>query len=46
VEPETENDIARESFVLPTLRRVKISIQAAARAKAKGIIENVRHVEA
>jgi sRNA-binding protein len=39
VEPETENDIACESFVLPILRRVKISIQAAAQAKAKGIIE-------
>jgi hypothetical protein len=40
VKPETENDVARESCSAK-ISRAKISVQAAARAKAKGFIENV-----
>jgi hypothetical protein len=46
VEPETENDTARESCSA-NISRVKNYVEAAAPAKTKkGFIENVRHVEA
>jgi hypothetical protein len=46
VEPETENDAARESCSA-NISRVKNYVEAAAPAKTKkGFAENVRHVEA